>query len=159
MIALFLMMLLVAVDVTGRYVFSKPIKGALEIDELMMVIVAFLAFAYCTYRKGHIMVELVLYRLSRRTQAIMNGFTSLISAFIVGLAAWQMGIYGYNELFSLTGQVTLLLSIPIAPFFLISAFAFALMLVELLFNSYHYFVNGFSAQKPSPRIQQEPEVN
>jgi TRAP-type C4-dicarboxylate transport system permease small subunit len=130
--ALFLMMLLVAADVIGRYVFSKPIKGAMEIDELMMVLVVFLVLAYCTLEKGHIRVELLLAHLSRRTQAILDSFTYLSSLGIVALFVWQMGMLGWQELFSPTGNVSLLLAIPEAPLLLLAAICCVLLCFELI---------------------------
>jgi TRAP-type C4-dicarboxylate transport system permease small subunit len=134
---LFVMMLLVAADVTGRYVFNKPIKGTMEIEELMMVVTVFLSLAYCTFTKGHITVELLLSRLSRHSQAILNSVASVVSILVLAIIIWQMGLRGWLELLSPTGRVTMLLNIPVAPFILLAAIGCVLMALESLLNIFH----------------------
>jgi TRAP-type C4-dicarboxylate transport system permease small subunit len=146
MAALFLMMCLVAADVIGRYVFNNPIKGALEIDELMMVVVVFLAMAYCTMNKGHIIVELLLYRLSKRNQAILNSFSSVCGAIVIALITWQTGTRGWEELLSPTGSITMLLGIPIAPLLLLAAISLFLTCLELIITSIHYMIEAKTGQ-------------
>lgn len=134
---IFLMMFLVTADVAGRYVFNKPIKGALEIAELMMVLLVFLAMSYCTLKAGHVVVDLVTSRLSSRTNAILNVVTSLASAVIVGFIAWQLGMKGWREVVSSSSRLTLLLQIPEAPFYLVAAIGSLIACVELLIHSFH----------------------
>jgi TRAP-type transport system small permease protein len=146
------MMCLVVADVTGRYVFNKPVKGALEIDEIMMAFVVFLSLAYCTVKKGHIIVELLLGRLQPRTQSILNGFSCIIGAVIFSIITWQTGLHGWRELFSPTGTITMLLGIPVAPFFMVAAFGFALMCLVLLFQSYRFFSGTKAASEITDKV-------
>jgi TRAP-type C4-dicarboxylate transport system permease small subunit len=39
------MMVLTAVDVTGRYLFSAPVKGSLELSEFMLAVFGMLGMA------------------------------------------------------------------------------------------------------------------
>jgi TRAP-type transport system small permease protein len=138
MAALFLMMCLITSDVIGRYVLNKPIKGAMEIDELMMVIVTFLALAYCTMNRSHIIVEVILFRLSKSTQAILNSISSFGGVIIIALIFWQTAVHGWGELLSPSGKITMLLSIPIAPFLLLAAAGYFVMTLELIISFIHY---------------------
>lgn len=134
---LFLMMLLVAADVIGRYVFNSPIYGAMEIGELMMVILVFLGMSYCTLERAHVRVELLVSRFSERTQVILDIIMSIASAAIFALIVWQMGMQGWQGLFSPSGRITLLLGLKEAPFLLIAAIGGLLMCLELLVHSFH----------------------
>jgi TRAP-type C4-dicarboxylate transport system permease small subunit len=129
---LFLMMLFVAGDVIGRYVFSRPIKGSEEIAEVMMVVVIFLAMGYCTLKSGHVRVELVTSRLSGHTQAIWDTITSLAGTVLVAFIAWQMGVRVFGELVSSAPRASWVLGIPQAPFILVAAIGMLAMCLELL---------------------------
>jgi TRAP-type transport system small permease protein len=153
MATLFLMMCLITGDVIGRYVFNKPIKGAMEINELMMVIVAFLALAYCTMHRSHIIVEVILFRLSKRTQAILNSISSIGGVIITALIFWQTALHGWIELLSPTGKITMLLSIPIAPFLLLAAAGYFVMTLELIISFIHYVTEVKTGQ-----VQQQKTV-
>jgi TRAP-type C4-dicarboxylate transport system permease small subunit len=135
---IFIMMLLVTADVFGRYVFNEPIKGAGEIVELMMVLVAYLAFAHSVFNKGNVTVDLVTSRLSSRTNAILNIVTSWGSAVILGLIVWQLSIKGVEGVVS-SHRVTLLLGIPEAPIYFAAAFGGLIACVELLLQGFHSF--------------------
>lgn len=56
---LFILMLLTTVDVTGRYFFNAPILGAVELTQLLLAVIVFLAFPTVTWREEHITVDLL----------------------------------------------------------------------------------------------------
>ena len=136
-VTLFLMMLLITTDVIGRYLFSMPVKGAMEIDEMMMTIIVFLSLAYCTVMKRHIIVEVVLYRLPVSVQIILSSVSSLAGAVIIAIIARQTFLNGWDELFSPTGTITMMLRIPAAPFLFVAFIGFVLMFLELLIEAIH----------------------
>ena len=51
-------MLLTCVDVAGRYVFSMPVPGALEVSELMMGALIFTSLPLVTLRQQQVMIDL-----------------------------------------------------------------------------------------------------
>lgn len=59
------MMLVTTLDVGGRYFLNRPLFGAVEITELLMVMVIFMALPYLTSRSEHINVDLVPLLLPR----------------------------------------------------------------------------------------------
>ena len=136
-VTLFLMMMLITADVIGRYIFSMPVKGAMEIDEMMMTVIVFLSLAYCTLEKRHIIVELVLYRLPMRAQTILSIVSSLAGAVIIAIIARQTFLNGWDEFMSTTGTITMILRIPAAPFLFVAFIGFVLMFLELLIEAVH----------------------
>ncbi len=86
---LLLMMFLGAGDVLGRYLFNHPIKGALEISQLMMAGVALLCWGYTQAIKGHINIEILLVRYPVRVQSFINLFSLILTIIIFGLITWQ----------------------------------------------------------------------
>jgi TRAP-type C4-dicarboxylate transport system permease small subunit len=136
-VVLFSLMLLVPADVIGRYVFSKPIPGANEIEESIMVLLVFFGLAYCTLKKGHVSVELLVSRLSEQTQAILDSLTSFASAGIFALIAWRTSILGWHEVVTST-EAGLVLGIPYGPFMLLAAVGSALLCFEMLIHFSHH---------------------
>lgn len=143
-VVLFLMMLLVAADVTGRYVFTRPFEGTQEVIEVMMVVVIFLAMGYCTLKRGHVRVELVTSHLSGRTRAILDAFVSLAGTVIVALIVWQLSIRVWGELVSSSPRISWVLGIPAAPFILVAAIGVLAMCLELLVRLFRSLTSGDS---------------
>ena len=131
-IVLAIMMFLVAADVTLRYIFNSPIRGSVELVELMMIVVVFLAVAYTASQKGHVSIELVVSRFPQRVQAILDVFTSLLSLGFIVLVIWRSIVRGHTMWAD--HHVTIVLSIPIFPFLYIIAFGCALLVIVLFAN-------------------------
>jgi TRAP-type C4-dicarboxylate transport system permease small subunit len=83
------LMLLGAGDVIGRYVFNRPITGALEIGQILMGGVVLFGWAYTQARRGHIRVEIVIARLPPRLRAILDFATLLLALALFSLIMWQ----------------------------------------------------------------------
>jgi TRAP-type C4-dicarboxylate transport system permease small subunit len=126
------MMLFVTAGVFGRYILNKPIKGDIELQEFMMVVIVFAAMAYATTVKQHVFVELLVARLKGRTLAIVNSIALFLGLIILALIIWRTGVAGWRELLSPTGQITMMLEIPIAPFILLAALGLMLMFLVFL---------------------------
>ncbi len=131
-IVLAMMMFLVAADVTLRYGIDRPILGSVELVELMMIIVVFLAVAYTASQRGHVAIELVTSRFPQRAQAILDVFTSFLSLFFIVLVIWRSILRG-NTMWH-DHHVTTVLSIPVFPFLYIIAFGCLLLAIVLIAN-------------------------
>lgn len=59
MIAAFAMMLLITIDVGGRYLFNRPLVGSQEIVEMLMIVTVFFGLSYTQKHYGHVGVDLV----------------------------------------------------------------------------------------------------
>lgn len=84
------MMVLTTADVLLRYIFNRPITGAYEVTELLMLVVTALGLAYTQSRKGHISIELLSSRFSPRGQSVNDLFAYLICLGICVLMAWRL---------------------------------------------------------------------
>ena len=79
-------------DVLFRYFFDKAIPGVIEIEELMMVFIVFLALAYTQMQKMHITIDLFYDILPKRIQSLLDYFTSIISLFLFGVMSWRSAV-------------------------------------------------------------------
>jgi TRAP-type C4-dicarboxylate transport system permease small subunit len=131
---LLIIMVLVTLDVGGRYLFNKPLLGVNEICEFMLAGAVLLGLAYTQILRGHVMVELLYDRLSPKTQAILALFHCLIGMFIFGLIAWQSAIMTYdNWQDRLTSDILRIPAWPFRSFAPVGAFLLTLELfVELV---------------------------
>ena len=81
--ALFAMVLITFVDVFMRYVFNNPIKGVLEITEVIMICAIFLAVASTYNEKGHVCIDVITEKLKGKAKLITEFITNLISACVL----------------------------------------------------------------------------
>ena len=135
---LFFMMLLITVDVTGRYVFSSPIPGTLEFTEFLIVFVVFFSMAYVQLTKRHICVELVTQRLPRRVGDGLAVVVLLIATVFFLLMAWQSWHSGLSAL-EYREASDGLVQIPVYPPKLAIPFGGVLIAVQLLRDAWKRF--------------------
>ncbi len=128
---LFFMMLLITVDVTGRYVFSSPIPGTLEFTEFLIVFVVFFSLAYVQLTKRHICVELVTQRLPRRVGDGLAVVVLVIAAVFFLLMGWQSWFAGVSS-FEYREASDGLVQIPVYPPKLAIPFGAVLIAFQLL---------------------------
>lgn len=58
-VALLLMMVITAVDVIGRYFFGLSLTGSVEMTQIMLATVVFLAFPLVCWREEHVSIDLL----------------------------------------------------------------------------------------------------
>ena len=85
----FFYMFLVAANITGRYIFNRPIDGTLEIGQLVLASVIFFSLAYTQKEDAHIRVTAVLKMLPQSWQNRFEAGILLIGFLIMILMAWR----------------------------------------------------------------------
>ena len=58
-LGIFLMMLVGFVDVVGRKFFDRPLRGAVEITEILMLAVVFMGVSLVSWQRNHIQLDLI----------------------------------------------------------------------------------------------------
>ena len=112
------------VDVILRYFFNRPIMGLVGIAEPAVVAVVFLIVAWTTAEKGHIKVDIVTRYLSRNNLLTLELITTVLSAGLVAVMAWQ-AVEGVRSALQFNFQHGVILSLPVAPFYGIAALGLA----------------------------------
>ncbi len=136
-VALFGMMIITVADVTGRYVFSNPIKGAWELVGFMLVGASAFALGYCQIRKGHIRVDFLLKRFPQKMQAVLTILANFLGLVAFSLLCWQAVLYMQYYLSITRGNATDTLHIPLYPFVLVLAIGAGMLALVLLFDLAH----------------------
>jgi TRAP-type C4-dicarboxylate transport system permease small subunit len=132
------LMFLAAMDVLLRYVFNRPISGALELIQYMMVITVVSGFALCTIEKSHIRVEVLIGRCPPKVQTLLYCVTSFLSLGLIVLFTWQSVVYAV--LLRDSNLTSPVLFIPAFPFAIIQALAMAVFCLALL-GEFVYFLS------------------
>ncbi len=121
---------LIAVDVTGRYLFNSPIRGSYEIIEnYLMIFLVYFGLAYA-YREGaHIRLTTLVDRLPGKAKTGVSYFVQLFSLLYVGLlligATRTNLVNKFTEKLDLTRNLTL----PLWPSYAVISLGFLLMIL------------------------------
>ena len=127
--ALFLMMLLTVADVVLRATLNKPIIGATEIIEQMMVAIVFLGLGWCALQEKHIWVELFASRYAPGTQRAIDVGVYLVGLLLVGTICWRTFV---TTLIVMDLGITCsYIEVPKYPFYALAAFGWAVLFVAM----------------------------
>ncbi len=128
---LFVLMLLGAADVIGRYLLNKPIIGSQEIGTVLLAVMVFFSWGSTQIAKAHVNVDLFTLHFSPRTQAITEFVTTFLSFILFGLITWQAAVTGKD--FHESGRLVYVIDWPLAPFqFVVSLVSLVLCLVLII---------------------------
>jgi len=89
-VILLAMMLLTFVDVVARYGFSRPVRGAFEVTELMLLVLIFAGLPLVSFTDEHALMDFIDRLLPSRAQRALDGLVQGVSAAIMFLLAWQV---------------------------------------------------------------------
>jgi TRAP-type C4-dicarboxylate transport system permease small subunit len=112
-ILLFLFMFQVVCDVTGRYLFLKPVPGTVETGEIVLVFAISLTLAEVMRRGEHIRITMFLGRLSPQWQAWLNMIALVAGFSLLVLMCRQSLLYAIRS-YSLN-EASPIFSVPIWP--------------------------------------------
>ena len=125
-----LIVLLTFVDVLGRYLFSSPIRGSMEIIEFSMALVVFTALPLVTLQRGHVSVSLIDNLFSGQGHRIKRALCDSINAVALGLLTWRLFMQSLYDL--QTSASTVVLGLPNAALSFVLTFFAGLSTVVVL---------------------------
>jgi len=129
MLVLFAMSILVTADIISRELAHKSIPGVTEIVYLGIVAVVVLSFAYAEEKGAHVRMEIIPERLSARGRMVIDIFSWVTGAFIMGLLAWLAGIEA-GESWSVREYIPTAIRVPIYPVKFAVCIGFALLSLQ-----------------------------
>lgn len=124
-----IMVLVIVVDVIGRYIFSQPVEGAAELATSMFLGIIFLAGAGAMRRHLHVNIDAFVVRLPaglRATAYILTNLTMAVGLLILVPVAWHYAIENR--------RIILLLQLPQKYIFTVIAAGYLLMAAHTLVN-------------------------
>ena len=139
-ILMFAMIMLIFVDVVGRYAFSKPIPGGFEIVEFVMASLIFSAIPLVSYYNSHITVGLFDAAFKGRVRRVQQSFVLLFTVLMLGFMAERLFDQAeYMRATELFGQQ---LNVPIAPIVYITAFMSGVACLLVVSMTIQYWRTG-----------------
>ena len=85
---LFAMMLLTVVDVVARYVFNRPLRGAFEVTELMLLVLIFAGLPLVSFADEHAVMDFIDRVLGRRGTRVLERGVQVVDAAFMFLLCW-----------------------------------------------------------------------
>jgi TRAP-type C4-dicarboxylate transport system permease small subunit len=82
------MMVLTVVDVVARYVFSRPLRGAFEVTELMLLVLIFAGLPLVSFSDEHATMDFIDRILGPRSQRWLERAVQLTNAAFMFLLMW-----------------------------------------------------------------------
>ncbi len=106
-------MLLTCVDVAGRYVFSMPVPGALEVSELLMGALIFTSLPLVTLRQQQVTIDLFEPFIPKFVKPALHVLVQLVGGLCLAVISWRLWIKGGQMMQQ--GDITAVLQISVWP--------------------------------------------
>jgi len=123
-IILLAMMALTTVDVVARYVFNRPLRGAFEVTELLLLVLIFAGLPLVSFTNEHAVMDFIDRVLGRRALRRLEGGVELVNALLMFGLAWL--VWGKADRIWAYRDATDVLRILYGPFVYFMALALAL---------------------------------
>ena len=123
-VILLAMMLLTTIDVVARYLFNRPLRGAFEVTELLLLVLIFAGLPLVSFTSEHAVMDFIDRVLGRRTLRGVQGGVELASAVLMFGLAWL--VWGKADRIWAYRDATDVLRILYGPFVYFMAVALAL---------------------------------
>jgi len=123
-VILFAMMMLTAVDVIGRYLFSRPVNGGFEVTEILLAALIYCGLPLVSARREHIVIDTFDPFFSPRFKRALDVIAEILCTIAFGGTA--VLIFQRAERIASYGDTTSVLKLPLAPFAYIVAVMIAI---------------------------------
>jgi TRAP-type C4-dicarboxylate transport system permease small subunit len=110
---LFLMMMITAVDVVGRYGFNRPLNGGFEVTEMMLAALIYCGLPLVSKRREHIVIDTFDPLMSRRVKRVLDALADIVCS--LTLAGIGVLIFRRAARVADYGDTTSVLKLPLAP--------------------------------------------
>ena len=110
---LFLMMMVTAVDVIGRYLFNRPLSGGFELTEMMLAALIYCGLPLVSKRREHIVIDTFDAFMSRGVKRFFDVFADVVC--FLTLSGIGYLIFRRAARVAEYGDTTSVLKLPLAP--------------------------------------------
>ena len=110
---LFLMMMITAVDVVGRYVFNRPLNGGFEVTEMLLAALIYCGLPLVSQRREHIVIDTFDPLMSARVKRFLDVLAEIVCSLTLGGIGYL--IFRRAARVAEYGDTTNVLKLPLAP--------------------------------------------
>ena len=133
--SLTIIMLLTCSDVFMRYFFNHPLGGTYDLVGLGGAVIAAFAMPYTLLKGGHVAVDIVLRKLSKTKQVVIETITHIVGILLFLILVWQCVILAIDM--KNAGEVTPTLLIPFYPVVYSMALCFLLLCLAIMVDLFN----------------------
>ena len=128
---LFFMTAVCTADVVAYLLLGRPFPGASESVEVVLAITFAMTLAYTQQRREHVMVDIVVQRMSPRWLVVSSLISCSVSLFCMVILAWRSWTLAIESVGAREVSATILL-FPIYPWKVLFALGITLAALEVL---------------------------
>jgi len=136
-----------------RYLFNAPIECALDYSKMALVVVLFLAVAYCGRSGGHVAVDLFVNMLGKGAARRIEIAVKILSSAVFAVLAWQSHRAALDAIEYMEATDTM--NIPHAPFLWVVAFGSVLYSLVLALEAGILATSGSIPKLDAPSLEPE----
>ncbi len=159
-LAVFGLMMLAVVSVTGRNGFNEPLPGYVDWIEQAMPLIAFMGVSYVQREGGHIRMDILVGQLRGRPLWLFEMVTTLLVLILMVLLVWGTWAH-FDRSFDMTKPMwsrdsSIDISIPLWPAKLLAPIAFSVLCMRVTLQLWGFgraFVLGLTDPVAVPLIQ------
>jgi TRAP-type C4-dicarboxylate transport system permease small subunit len=138
--------LLTTASILGRWLFSTPIFGDVELVQTGCAMMIALALPYCQLKRSHIIVDFFTQGARPRVRAGLDAFGSIALGVVCLLLAWRAGV-GVADMRE-AGETTMVLGFPFWMTYLVMVPGLALSGIVALYVAWEQWRDGSAAAVP-----------
>ncbi|MFM9981151.1 MAG: TRAP transporter small permease [Burkholderiales bacterium] len=136
-VILFSLMIVTFVDVVGRYGFNRPLRGAFEGTELMLLVLIFAGLPLVSHADEHVTMDFIDHMVGPAARRVISALAQLVCAVtLIGLS-WLIWLKAGK--IAAYGDTTDVLKILLAPFVYFMA---AMIALSGLIHAWRIFKPG-----------------
>ena len=141
-LAVFALMLLAVVSVSGRNFFNAPLPGYVDWIEQAMPLIAFMGISYVMREGGHIRMDILVGALKGRALYIVEFITTLAVLILMALLVWGTWAH-FDRSFDFAAPLwsrdsSMDIALPIWPAKLLAPVAFSVLCARLCLQLWAY---------------------
>ncbi len=131
---LFGVCLVSAYSVAGRWLFSEPVLGDVELVQIGCVLAVASFLPYCQMKNSHVIVDFFTHQASPATRALLDRIAATLLAVVSALIAWRSFVGTYDAFRS--GEEQMILGWPLWWSYLNLGPAFLLLTLVALYTAW-----------------------
>ena len=154
-IALLVQMFYVFINVGGRYLFNKPVPGAMEASGESMIYIVYLSLAYIQLSDSHIRIDFLFSHIGPKTKGVLDIISYLLGIVFFSFIVWFSFQAALNSL--KIGEVVWgSVEFPVYPQRFVITLGSFMMIIQLILDiiqSVFHMKKPIEAEAPKLRVE------
>jgi len=145
-------MIIVNIEVFARYS-GRPTTWATEISSLLNLWIPFMVAAWVLRNEGHVKMDLIVERLSPKTQAMINCITSLFGVGGMLIVTWAGLMTAIGWIGNRTPTMLMLPKAPLISIIFVGSFMFAIQFLIRAFENFNQWkIKNIEGRQPQKKL-------